>query len=550
MKRFFFSLIALSAVAVGCTQSALLETPDFGGTEITFEPYTGRTPVTKAESADLAYLQKPSNQGGGFYVYGFLNQEGKAPAVYMDNELVYWDAMWTYDNLVYWPDQSSTSTLSFVAYSANAVGKGLSNVTKDGFTFTVQDDIDNQVDLLATSFTPELSLNSTSGVSDGKVSLDFKHLLSRVGFQIKTTSARQVVINSLTLNGKMYTKGTLKFKDATGEAIPTLTGSEKIEESYSYVESPITFETGATTATAIRPNTYLMIMPHIIRQGDYHTIEVNYQIGNANPKTAVVELQPDFEFEQGKAYEFILNISTSAITFNVTYNDWDSEGGETTVPLDPQPQAPVTLGSAYEITYSSAKVRVTVNVDNLTEAGVAYRKSGETTWNLKKASGTSKIGYDVALADLTEYTSYEYCAYAKTGEDVTYYPESDFPVFKTYANVTLAGVNNDTDKTSNSVTLTGGFNAALVDQIKEYGFCYIAGYTDTPPSITSENSIKVTENTSGSFSGTINGLNANKQYSCWAYVKTADDMVSYSPVQQFKTKFAVDSDDDTGAGWD
>ena len=58
MKRFFFSLIALSAAAIGCTQSALLETPDQFGTEITFSPYTGRTPVTKATSveneADLA----------------------------------------------------------------------------------------------------------------------------------------------------------------------------------------------------------------------------------------------------------------------------------------------------------------------------------------------------------------------------------------------------------------------------------------------------------------------------------------------------------------
>ena len=127
MKRFFFSLIALSAAAIGCTQSAMLESPEIFNQEVSFSPYTGMIPVTKAASVDLTHLQKPSNQGGGFHVYGFLNQVGKNPTVYMDNELVTYDssknpAVWAYDNMVYWPDASSQSTLSFVAY--NAVDNG------------------------------------------------------------------------------------------------------------------------------------------------------------------------------------------------------------------------------------------------------------------------------------------------------------------------------------------------------------------------------------------------------------------------------------------
>ena len=81
MKRFFFSLIALAAAAASCTQSALVETPDLFGTEITFNPYTGRTPVTKAtEVADANAL----NEDGGFNILCYLNKENEEPRVYLD----------------------------------------------------------------------------------------------------------------------------------------------------------------------------------------------------------------------------------------------------------------------------------------------------------------------------------------------------------------------------------------------------------------------------------------------------------------------------------
>ncbi|MBR5141512.1 MAG: hypothetical protein IKW55_03435, partial [Bacteroidales bacterium] len=131
MKRFFFSLIALSAAAVGYTQSALLETPENFNQEVSFSPYTGRTPVTKAST-----IAQPDAEGimseeaitladdGGFNVFGFLtNEDGNTTILdAMNNEHVFMGANgWTYDGLVYWPDKASKSTMSFVAYSNNAV---------------------------------------------------------------------------------------------------------------------------------------------------------------------------------------------------------------------------------------------------------------------------------------------------------------------------------------------------------------------------------------------------------------------------------------------
>ena len=76
MKRFFFSLIALSAAVVGCTQSALLESPEIFNQEVSFSPYTGRTPVTKA--TDIVGKTGLAS-AGGFQVYCFLDKKNSSP---------------------------------------------------------------------------------------------------------------------------------------------------------------------------------------------------------------------------------------------------------------------------------------------------------------------------------------------------------------------------------------------------------------------------------------------------------------------------------------
>lgn len=551
MKRFFFSLIALSAAAVGCTQSALLETPDLANAEVSFSPYTGRTPVTKAASVDLTYLQKPSGQGGGFYVYGFLHQ-GKSTTVYMNNELVTYDnskspAVWTYDNTVYWPDASSQSTLSFVAY--NAVSNGLS-VDSNGLTFTVPREINSQVDLLATAYQENLKIADTQNNS-GNVSLQFHHLLSRISFSVQTTTNTKVTINSLTFNGKMYETGTLDFDVAKNDDTPVLVESgDKIMLSYVYTNSPVEVS-GATTAKQIKPNDYLMILPHIIRQGDDHTIEVNYKIGdNVSTKTAKVELQPDFEFKAGKAYEFILKVSTSTIKFEVTEQPWGDGNTEDDYPVNPMPKDDVILGGAAVNTFNSATINITVNKANLYEVGVAYRVSGTTTaWTTAASTSSATGSYAIELSGLTSNTTYEYCAYSKetSTTDLIYYPTSDCPTFTTKADVTLNAINSSNDITPTTVTLTG----VCSDTITEYGFCWVKG-EGTPSELdnaVNNTSNNITISNSGEFRYTIEGLAPNTSYTCCAYVKTAAGNITYSATRSFTTKFAVQEEDNTGGNW-
>ena len=338
MKRFFFSLIALSAAAIGCTQSAMLETPALEGVEVSFSPYTGRTPVTKATS-----IVGPAGLAAdGFRVYSILNKPESDPSVYLEDELVSSTdgANWSYVNKVYWPTSEGT-TLDFVAYSANAANL-LTADDETGFTFKVPESVGQQVDLLATAYQSGKTL-----VSDGKVNLHFYHLLSRIGFKIQTTSTSPITIKSISLEGKMPDAGTLEYKDYTGEEIPSLTPTVQPAnyqtKTYFYLNNAeIELAEGATNATSITglENEYLMIMPHNASPNSGHKVSVTYQIGSKE-QTATADLPADFVFAQGMAYEFILKISTSALTFEVTEQGWYETG---VVPEPEEPEEPEEEG--------------------------------------------------------------------------------------------------------------------------------------------------------------------------------------------------------------
>ena len=433
MKRFFFSLIALSAVAVGCTQSALLETPEALNQPVSFSPYTGRTPETKATSIIGVTGDQDGGvslaQAGGFRVFAVANtkqEDGTVnKTVKLNNVLVEYDnGMWKYSPLLFWPDGSSSTTMSFVGYSANGIEsnsgvEGLSNISKDGFTFTVPTDISKQVDLLATAYQANKSLNNNGA----DVTMQFHHLLTRIGFKLQTSTDKQVAINSIALKGSMYTSATLDFDDAIGNVTPVLkhSGNKNLgENGYVYLNQVKTFTQGATTKTSILENQYLMILPHTVGQNDNVRVEVEYTIGSKT-KQSTVEIPAGFDFKAGFAYEFILKISTSSITFDVTEKDWNNPtDDDTPIIIQPKPLEDIILGGvAVELTTATASI--TVNNDELPEVGVAYKIKGSTgdfAYSKVSATELEERTYTVDLTPLAQNTEYIYCAYSKTGTQI------------------------------------------------------------------------------------------------------------------------------------
>lgn len=578
MKRFFFSMMALTAVAVGCTQSALLETPDLLGTEVSFSTYTGRTPVTKAQQ-----IAQPDTDGnmpegaitlavaGGFKLYGLLTKEGNTSVIGgMNNVDVTYDNGWNYGRLVYWPDASSESTMSFVAYSRNAVEKGSikpdHNNIKEDLKFTVKEDVDDQVDFLATAYQEGCSLNTNT---DGNVTLQFQHLLSRIGFKVETTTDASVTIKNLSFSGRMFSQGTLNLTLAKGSDVPELVGTAKKDQTYKFLEDASVEISGAKSSAkrvSRGGSDFLMILPHTVAQGDYHVINVEYKVGNGKFREAFVELEPGFDFKQGKAYEFILKISTSAIKFVIDETPWnDPNESATTYPIEPSPDEPVYYGVAKSISTDSAVIPVTVNHEGLEEVGVLYRKSNEPSWRgpitIDKESGEyQKKTYEVTLSRLESNTEYEYRAYSKkTAEsDVVYSPvnEEEAPFFFTKASVDFGElVNTDNpdedDVKEHTANVSGTCSDYADGNIVEWGFCWMRGKGN--PTINDEvannENASITIDDDGNFSYTITELESNTLYSCRSYVKNSAGDVSYSTTAEFTTRFVFEDEDDTGSGW-
>lgn len=382
MKRFYFIAVALTALAVGCTKSNLVDLPETLETPIAFEPYAGKTPTTKASVMTGAILETYNDdETPAFHVTAFIPNEYSKP--YMDKDV--WcetpsytqttpatPATWKYSGMAYWPE----SKLQFVAYGLNAdkelpAGSQTSTIefapnSLTQFTYTVSDLVSDQEDLIVADSLERASLNGTA------VNLQFQHLLSKVGFSLQTNQQNDVVvtIKKVELKGNFFKTGTvnmLKKGDdlkvaTTGEATSTSyslfgeLGTDNSIKSYNpdatesadylcfqgasvgpntstpiYASHSLTTtvaegvktETITANASADANNRYMMLIPCTPgTTASKATINVIYQLTDAEEQKAKVELPESFIFEKGKGYEFVLKVSTMAVSFQVEVIDW------------------------------------------------------------------------------------------------------------------------------------------------------------------------------------------------------------------------------------
>ncbi len=378
-----------AVLAAGCTKSGLIETPSTQSGPITFDPYLGKLPVTKAENSDLTALQKAitaDQYSGGFQVYAFLHGANNADptsftSTYMNEEVWWENAKWEYNKVTYWPEGAQ---LAFAAFGLNAAKSGCL-VRKDQsatpalneYTFTVKEKVSDQVDLIVAPY--------QTGLSEGNVSLNFKHLLSRIGFKVMSTDGTDgvnIAIKSIVLHGAFPTTGDVDITLTDSESgLPYISNKTGLQEDYTLFEGSDCFLVSSTecaTAESAKPiyanmtvsgdtyspkyvaenftenlpdgvtavevaqeasvkaqnNRYMMIMPCELDENAF--IEVSYQLTSDKVRKAKVDLK-NFEFVAGCAYEFILKVSASAIVFDATMStDWESAG----IPAVPLPLTP------------------------------------------------------------------------------------------------------------------------------------------------------------------------------------------------------------------
>lgn len=351
MKTHVHIAIALLAIAVGCTKSSLVDVPESQNIPITFEPYSGKAPVTKAAEVNNNTIRKAINNGGGFHVTGFLHTEttsGEGENVTVTNTTDYsktymnsdvYDstageggtASWVTDVTSYWP---ASGSLDFVAYGLNTdktLNDGTEMMNFNGsntsFIFKVPDSVAEQEDLVVSDFMSKKTLpdsGNADGVDqNGTVTFTLKHLLSRVGFKVQTLyttdSAPDVTIKitDITLHGGFVNEGTVNLDAASVTITPDET---KTTASYSFFEGGEYFEAAASKdlvqicangTTAVLPegqtfspkttDCYMMLMPGTVKDnataidqtiGTNPYVEITYQLSGAGPQTKRLAL-PD-----------------------------------------------------------------------------------------------------------------------------------------------------------------------------------------------------------------------------------------------------------------
>lgn len=358
MKRHIYITIAFSAIAVGCTKSNIVDVPQGVDCPITFDIYNGKTPLTKASEVTLATLQSSSSNTQAFYVKAIKNDG----SLYMDEPLWYATGdnpataatetnYWDYDGTMYWPIDN---TLTFMAYRPQLTFDASSSTVG---TFTVAPNASAQQDLIVAI--PKKNLTAASG----NVSLEFKHVLSRIGFKLETVGTGvDVEISEISFNGLFSNQGTVTLTNDTPSIVP----GNSTTASYSFLSSPYTTNgktpvsttsTGAIydiTATTTANDLYMMIIPETLKfltdnsgYADKHNlngggncipyITVTYKLGSA-AESSTVDLPlvrdysktdtPDWRvwtFEAGNAYEFIFKVSIEKIEFTGTVVDWEED---------------------------------------------------------------------------------------------------------------------------------------------------------------------------------------------------------------------------------
>lgn len=385
MKKLFISLFALVAVLASCSKSAVVEVP-FENIPISFSPYNGRTPEVKSTSFETDSLKGFKFHALGFLneASAYLDKtvwcettkdtEGKESTT------------WKYDGVSYWPGTATLEFLAYglnTNYSENDVDDNIVTLSKDqrSIAVAVPDVVKNQRDLLVA--TPAKESFTTSG---GTVALNFAHMFSRIQFSLKTTDGNNidVAVEDINISGNFYKTGNvdLTYRETTPAtetepavvAKPSIdvTGVTAEEATYKYIVNGTESFTGIGNSTGEpiydnsmmwtkdkgkdansqnddqyvanteaddddkananwnKANRFMMIIPV---EGKTHQAKLNVKYflpfagtfdADSDPTTA--EIEPidlsGVNFEAGKSYNFVLEISTNSIKFTVEITKW------------------------------------------------------------------------------------------------------------------------------------------------------------------------------------------------------------------------------------
>lgn len=334
---------------------------------IEFGTYVGRDVQSRGAVADIATVK--NNSFGVFAYYtgddDYATVGASTHANFMYNQKVTWNvSAWEYSPVKYWPNNGYYSTgtnpdqytdyITFMAYSPYESGTDNTGIsafkanTESGaatFKFTVKDEVANQVDLLAATMLKDQKKQAT----DGKLLFDFKHVLSRVGFQVATVTdatgntpspvadGTTITVKKVELLGKFDKEATLQLSDHAWSDVAA-SSSDVI---YEWNTTDMVGNAAITlnkTNYDLRPvnntDSYAMLIPQTLSDGV--KIRVTYDVTTEDTalnggksvitNTVISSATSSFAFEEGKAYTFKLYLGMTSVKVDAQVSAWPTEG--------------------------------------------------------------------------------------------------------------------------------------------------------------------------------------------------------------------------------
>lgn len=318
MKKIIFAIAAVALMS-SCSKQEITNVGSEENVAIGFNTYLNR--ITRAVDADLVTLKD------GFKVYGYYRTGTAAvfsPNYFNGSVVSYVDSAWTYNDTKYWPTEGY---VDFVAL-ANNTGTFVADATDGALvTYSGSSNPATQKDLLvATAPNTSKADNALSGVS-----LQFKHILSRIDVKVKNTTgdaSLKLVVKSIKFTS-IKPNGSFKVSNSAWTASGTA-ATNAIGLIGGQIE-----QTGDATAYADANSAAgaLMIVPQAKT-----SIEVEYEyyqkttdglsyirVANftgANKKT--ITLSENWNSDTKYTYELAFgNLSDmTAITFSASVSEW------------------------------------------------------------------------------------------------------------------------------------------------------------------------------------------------------------------------------------
>lgn len=370
MKQYFAMAVAMTAALMSsCSEEELVTTSEnTNGTPVAFDSYLARTRATTLTT--LSSIQA-ANAGFGVYAYeqGTLpvvdyTNSFVAPNFFANQQVTYNTPNWEYTNIKYWPNNPG-AMLSFYAYApynANITTDVTSNprlilngdYNGPALQYKMPAALNQGVDLCWGQEKDKTlaPVNKTKpGVND-KIQFNFKHALSRLGFNIQVFSDQAtdgaghsdaaadpikegttIKVQSLKLIGNFATSGTLSLYDGKWDAPIANTAEYELNGVLNpTIAGGLTASAAATELPLFADNeTYVMMIP-----GGSFKIQITYDVETADPnlpdgksvvRNVITSDQP-FTAQAGVATNYHLNIGMTTVKFDATLVEWNTPNNE------------------------------------------------------------------------------------------------------------------------------------------------------------------------------------------------------------------------------